>query len=88
LPDIPNVQRWAGPVDIYVTAGTQELQNYIAINNAQGSLLTEVPTYTNIDNGIGILASRHTVSRTVELSTNSLKYLVEGNDLGFLYPTE
>lgn len=88
LPDIPNVERWAGPVDVYVTAGSQELQNYIAINNASGSLLTEVPTYTNITNGIGIFASRHTATRSVELSTNSLKYLIEANDLGFQYPTE
>jgi hypothetical protein len=88
LPDIPNVKRWAGPIDLYVSAGTQELQNYISINEAQGTILTEVPTYTNIDNGIGVLASRHTATRTVELSNNSLRYLVEGNDLGFLYPTE
>jgi hypothetical protein len=88
LPDIPNVQRWAGPIDIYISAGTQELQNYISINNAQGSLLTEIPVYTNIDNGTGIFASRHTATRSVELSVLSLKYLVEGNELGFLYPTE
>ena len=88
LPDIPNVERWAGLVDVYVTSGSQELQNYIAINNATGSLLTEVPTYSNITNGIGIFASRHTATRSVELSTNSLKYLIEANDLGFQYPTE
>ncbi len=88
LPDIPNVKRWAGTIDMYVTSGSQELQNYISINDAQGSLLTEVPTYTNINNGIGIFASRHTATKSVVLSVNSLKYLVEGNDLGFLYPTE
>jgi hypothetical protein len=88
LADIEDVKRWAGTVDLYIAAGNQELQNYIAINASQGSLLDEVPVYTNINNGIGIFASRHTVSRSVELSTNSLSYLVEGTDLGFLYPTE
>lgn len=88
LEDIPNVQRWAGQVDIYVAAGSQVLQNYLSINEATGTLLTEVPIYTNIRNGTGIMASRYTSSKITKLSTKSLEKLVEDNDLGFKYPVE
>ena len=88
LEDIPDVKRWAGLVDIYVSAGSQVLQNYLALNEASGSLLTEVPVYTNIRNGTGILASRYTATKPARLSTNSLTKLIEEYNLGFQYPTE
>ena len=88
LEDIPDVKRWAGIVDIYVSAGSQVLQNYLSLNEASGSLLTEVPVYTNIRNGTGVLASRYTSEKPARLSTRSLEKLVEEYDLGFLYPTE
>ena len=88
LPDIPNVQRWAGMVDVSVAAGSLVLYNYLQINNAQGSLLEDVPLYTNISNGTGIFASRHTSYHTVRLSNLSLKKLVEDMDLGFKYPNK
>lgn len=83
--DTPGIKRWAGLVDVYVASGSQELHNYIAINSTEGSLLEEVPVYSNIENGIGIFASRHTSIKSVELSTNSLNRLVS-MDLGFLLP--
>ncbi len=86
LEHIPNVQRWAGLVDIYVSAGSQVLQNYLAINEATGSLLTEVPLYTNIKNGTGILASRYTSTKSARLSSRSLDKLVDDYDLGFKRP--
>ena len=88
LEDIPNVQRWAGLVDVYVSAGSQTLQNYLSINEATGALLTEVPAYTNIKNGTGILASRSTTVKSSRLSTKTLEALVEDHNLGFQYPIE
>ena len=88
LEHITNVQRWAGPLQVYVSAGSQVLQNYISINDATGSLLTEVPTYSNIKNGTGIFAARHTSLKTSRISNKSLEVLVEDYDLGFKYPTE
>jgi len=88
LPDIPNVKRWAGNIDVYVACGTQTLQNYIEINNADESLLQEVPTYTNITNGKGIFAARHTPVRSVRLSNQSENKLVTQYNLGFLFPTK
>jgi hypothetical protein len=83
-----NIKRWAGPVLVYVSAGSQELNNYISINNASGSLLTDVPIYSNIKNGTGILASRYTQTKETKLSVKSLEKLVNDYDLGFLYPTK
>lgn len=88
LPDIPNVQRWAGNVVITVSAGSQVLQNYLQINNASGNLLEEVPLYTNINNGMGIFASRHSGTHPVRLSSKSQKKLVEDMNLGFKYPAK
>jgi hypothetical protein len=88
LEDVPNVQRWAGVVDFYVSAGSQTLQNYLSINEATGTLLTEVPAYTNIVNGTGILAARSTTIKSARLSTRSLEMLVDDYDLGFRYPIE
>lgn len=85
--DIPGIKRWAGKVDVYIAAGSQELHNYISINSSEGSLLEEVPTYSNIENGIGIFASRHTSIKSVDLTTGSLERLVS-MDLGFLLPTK
>lgn len=79
--------RLAGSVDVYVSAGSQELQNYLAINNSSGSLLEEVPVYTNIENGTGLFASRHTSSKSVALSTVTLNSLVD-MDLGFILPSK
>ncbi len=88
LETIPNVQRWAGNIDIMVSGGSQILHNYLQINSAGGSLLEEVPLYTNIQNGIGIFASRHTTFHSVRLSNLSQKKLVEDLNLGFKYPAK
>ncbi len=83
--DIPDIKRWAGMVDVYVAAGSLELQNYIAINSDEGSLLEEVPIYSNIENGTGIFASRHTEKKSIKVSNATLNRLVS-MDLGFLLP--
>lgn len=88
LPDIPNVQRWPGYVDITVSGGSLILHNYLQINSAGNNLLEEVPLYTNVENGVGVFASRHSTEHSVRLSSQSLKKLVEEMDLGFKYPAK
>lgn len=85
--ELPGVKRLAGTVDIYVVAGSQELQNYLSINSSSGSLLEEVPVYTNIENGTGLFAARHTAEKSVDLSTATLNSLV-AMDLGFVLPSK
>lgn len=87
LPVIDNVKRWAGPVNVVISAATQEFHIYIESNGANGNLLQEIPLYSNIDNGIGLFSSRYTVNRPFDLTVTSERGLL-GLGLGFLLPTE
>jgi len=82
---IPNIKRWAGKVDVHIAAGSQVLDTFLEINGASGSLLEEVPIYSNMDGAIGIFASRHNAQRSVELSALTIEELVS-RDFGFLPP--
>lgn len=89
LEDIPNVKRWAGVVDVIVYCGSTVLNSYIEINEADNSLLTEVPVFSNITGGTGIFASRHTALKESTLTPKSLEKLIEEYpQLGFQYPTK
>ena len=88
LEPIPNVERWVDDVDITLASGSQVLTTYLDINNSAGSLLEEVPVYSNIDGGSGIFASRHTIVKAVQLSTATERELVDDYDLGFKYKTK
>ncbi len=88
LEPIPNVERWADSVYITIACGSQVLSTYIDINAGGGSLLEEVPVYSNIEGGSGIFASRHTVMKPVRLSLTTERTLVENEDyehLGFKF---
>jgi hypothetical protein len=85
LEDIPNVTRWAETVDIKIACGSQVLSTYLDINSGSGTLLDEVPIYSNIDGGTGIFASRHTSYTVLELSTATERVLIEDYDLGFKF---
>jgi len=89
LEKIANIQRWSGMVDVVISAGSEVLHYYIEINNSvEGSLLQELPQYTNIHNGTGIFASRHSVVKSVPLSGFTERKLVEDYNLGFKYKTK
>ena len=88
LEPIPNVQRWAGNVDITIACGSQVLATYLDINSAGGSLLEEVPVYSNIDGGTGVFASRHTIMRVVGLSVTTERNLIEDYNLGFKFKSK
>ncbi len=86
LEKVPNIQRWSGMVDVTISAGSEVLHYYIEINNSvAGSLLQELPQYTNIQNGTGIFASRHNIVKSVPLSGFTERELVEEYNLGFKY---
>jgi hypothetical protein len=86
---VPNIERWAGNVDVIVTAGSEVLHYYIEINHAlAGSLVQEIPNYTNINNGIGIFASRHSVIKSVSLSGYTERTLIEDYNLGFKHSSK
>ncbi len=85
LEKILNVQRWTGNIDVYVACASLELDTYIEINNGSSGLLQEIPVFTNINGGVGLLASRHTVFQSVPMTVTSERKLIEDYDLGFKF---
>jgi len=85
LEKILNVERWTGNIDVYVACASQELDTYIEINNGSTGLLQEIPVFTNINGGVGLFASRHTVHQSVPMTVTSERKLVEDYDLGFKF---
>ncbi len=85
LKQLPNVQRWAGNVDVYVACASQDLDTYIQVNNGTFGLLTEIPIFTNINGGTGLFASRHTVLQSVPMTVTSERKLIENYNLGFKF---
>lgn len=88
LEPIPNVERWADDVDITIACGSQVLATYLAINSAGGSLLEEVPVYSNIEGGTGVFASRHTITKDILLSVTTERNLIEHYNLGFKFKSK
>lgn len=78
------VQRWLMPFEIRVTAYGNELYNYFVINNAI-SAIQEIPNYTNIENGIGLMTSRTTVSTFHVVEQICRKRITYNYPYGFYY---
>lgn len=83
--DTPNVKRFTGKIDIYISAGGDDLTTYIEVNAPSNSIIQEVPQFSNIENGIGIFSSRSTVKRTYLMTVQSETKLVEAYPWGFLF---
>ena len=55
----PDYERKVIGVDIQIAAATQDLYTYMQINEPLSGISQQRPTFTNIDNGIGIFTSRY-----------------------------
>ncbi len=64
------------------------LATYLDINPAGGSLLEEVPVYSNIEGGTGVFASRHTIMKDIKLSVTTERNLIEDYNLGFKFKSK
>jgi hypothetical protein len=67
-----------------ISVGNKELTTYIKLNKPTGSVAQERPTYTNIEGGLGVFASRYLMTRNtssfgteMRLNKLSLRYLWE-----------
>lgn len=83
-------QFWTGGVDFLFVLGGESIAQFIEVNNLPGLLFQDPPTYTNIENGIGIFSSRLNDSfEGAKLSDDALLFLSEGeltSELNFLVP--
>ena len=49
-------------IEIIVTAGNEDVNTYMQVNEPVTSVVTERPIFTNVENGIGLFASKFTMS--------------------------
>jgi len=54
----PSVKRMAGGLDFIFTAGADDLNTYMAVNQPSYGIIQEKPQFTNVRNGLGIFSAR------------------------------
>ena len=84
LMDYPNeaqvLKREIVAVDFIVSAGNEDLNTYIEVNEPATGVVTERPTFTNISgDGIGLFASKCEVAITGNFSDGSILELCKGS---------
>lgn len=87
---VSSSDNWLGGIEFRFVVGGEEISQYISINNLPNLLFQDPPTYTNIENGLGIFSSRLNASLSYKkLEVQSLSELSSGettNELGFIVP--
>lgn len=65
------VRRQALKTDLIITAGTDDLNTFINVNEPSTGIIQDKPEFTNITNGLGLFSSRVTsvMSRDLEATT-------------------
>lgn len=92
----PNVKQRI-PLDesirLVFTSGDQDFYTYVEVAAPPEGILEDKPSYTNVENGVGIFTSRTSEERTFRMTSKSSIELVEGDffgltrDRGFCYLT-
>ena len=87
---LPEYDYWQGGIDFYFLVGGDAIAKYIEINNLPSVIFQDPPTYTNIENGLGVFSSRlNAESLGKFLDIPSLNELANGNltsELNFIEP--
>ena len=80
----PNVERSFDtyPIQIKLSAGGDELYNYIQVNSQSGFSQT-VPDYTNVSGGFGVFSSRINLTKDAQISPATQRDLY-GKSWGFV----
>ena len=64
------VQRFFEDFRFTITASGEEMYNYYLVNHSS-SAIQDVPNYSNIDNGIGLMSSRVTIIKDIPIEIRS-----------------
>ena len=78
------VQRWLEPFEFKVIVYGEELYEYHAVNTAT-SVMQDVPNYTHVVNGVGMMSSRTSVSTFHVIEQICRKRISENYPYGFVY---
>lgn len=83
------IKRQVKHVDFLLAAGADELNTFINVNEPSTGVVTNKPTYTNIDNGVGIFSSRMNITHSSALDVHSTYVLCKGGKTsGFKFCTD
>ena len=74
---LKNVQRliYEPSLDVSISAGGDELYNFITVNGPSNSIVQSLPEYTNVSGGYGVLSSRTKVSKAMKLASQTIPEL-------------
>ena len=78
------VQRWLLPFEFRLSVYGEELFEYYVANNST-SVIPEVPNYSNVENGIGMMSSRSTVSKFYVIEQVCRIRISNNYPYGFIY---
>lgn len=67
--------RFVDSLKFVVNVANEELETYLSVNQPSNTLAQERPTFSNIENGIGIFASRNSFVRTYYINDDSVDSL-------------
>ena len=70
------VQRWFEDFEFDISAIGEDLYNYYLVTNST-SAIQDVPNYSNVENGIGIMSARVTKTRFLTLNIRTRNKIVE-----------
>ena len=71
--DDVNKVRWAEEfLEIYLSAGAEDLHTYIEVNKPSIGLIQEKPVFTNVNNGTGIFSSRWATTLRNRMSSGTV----------------
>jgi hypothetical protein len=70
--------------NLIMTVGTTDLETYISVNQPITGIVQERPSFTNINNGLGLFSSRYTQTGSGwTLSFDTKKYLTDQFNISF-----
>ena len=84
---VPGLRRYIvdDPIRVTVTAGGENLSEYMYLNELNGASLTDENINTHINGGYGVFDSRMTTTRTLRLGGTTVPELVENTKWGFKF---
>lgn len=72
----PNIVKrtvFGSPITISISAGGEDLYNFIMVNGPSNSIVQTIPEYTNVIGGYGVFSSRTSISKTVAFGSTLLE---------------
>lgn len=70
-------------LEVSISAGGDDLYNFITVNGPSNSIVQTIPEYTNVKGGYGVFSSRTLLTKRVKLSGNTIPELTSRENWHF-----